>query len=153
MPPPCIEKPSARANGPFNAASRTSTCRTAPEGVAALSARSETSKLGPFTLVIEIDAWNIRERDDWGRTAKLRRKGQEPQRWHWVFTATIFRLDQRGQTHGGRRLIAQRGYVVTRQTLESFTQMLYVEALLRGLLKAQQVLVIADGAIWIWNLA
>jgi hypothetical protein len=124
-----------------------------PQGLVELSARSETSKIGPFTLIIEIDAWNIRERDDWGRTGKLRLKGQEPERWHWVFTATIFRLDQRGQTHGARRVISQRGYVVTRQTLESFTQQLYVEALLRGLLNAEKVLIIADGAIWIWNLA
>jgi hypothetical protein len=124
-----------------------------PEGVAQLSARSETSKMGPFTLIIQIDAWNIRERDDWGRTERLRRKGQEPERWHWVFTATIFRLDQRGQTHGGRRVISQRGYVVTRQSLESFTQQLYAEALRRGLLHAEHVLIIADGAIWIWHLA
>jgi hypothetical protein len=122
-------------------------------GVVQLSARSQTSSLGPFTLIIEIDAWNIRERDDWGQTRKLRRKGQEPERWHWVFTGTIFRLDQRGQTHGGRRVIAQRGYVVTREGLESFTRQLYVEALLRGLAYAQEVLVLADGAIWIWNLA
>jgi hypothetical protein len=124
-----------------------------PQGVVQLSARSVTSKLGPFTLIIEIDAWNIRERDDWGKTKKLRRQGKQPERWHWVFTATVFRLDQRGQTEGGRRVISDRGYVVTRQGLELFTQMLYVEALLRGLLQAQQVLVIADGAIWIWNLA
>jgi hypothetical protein len=124
-----------------------------PQGVAQLSARSATAKLGTFSLILEIDAWNIRERDDWGRTRKLRLKGQEPERWHWVFTATIFRLDQRGQTQGGRRIISQRGYVVTRETLESFTQQLYVEALLRGLLNAQEVLILADGAIWIWNLA
>jgi len=124
-----------------------------PQGVAELSARSATTEIGPFTLIIEIDAWNIRERDDWGRTRKLRLKGQEPERWHWVFTATIFRLDQRGQTQGGRRVVSQRGYVVTRETLESFTQQLYVEALLRGLLNAEQVLILADGAIWIWNLA
>jgi hypothetical protein len=124
-----------------------------PQGVAQLSARSGTSQLGPFTLIIEIDAWNIRERDDWGKTKKLRRQGKQPERWHWVFTATVFRLDQRGETQGGRRVISDRGYVVTRRPLESFTQMLYVEALLRGLLQAEQVLVIADGAIWIWNLA
>lgn len=123
------------------------------QGVAQLSARSATSQLAAFTLIIEIDAWNIRERDDWGRTAKLRSNGQEPERWHWVYTATIFRLDQRGQTAGGRRVIAQRGYVATREGLESFTEQLYVEALLRGLLNAEQVLIIADGAIWIWNLA
>ena len=124
-----------------------------PQGVAELSARSATATLGPFTLIIEIDAWNIRERDDWGKTRKLRRQGQEPERWHWVFTATIFRLDQRGQTQGGRPVISQRGYVATREGLEAFTQQLYVEALLRGLLNAQEVLIIADGAIWIWNLA
>lgn len=123
------------------------------QGVAELAARSATAGVGPFTLIIEIDAWNIRERDDWGKTRPLRRQGREPERWHWVFTATIFRLDQRGQTDGGRPVITQRGYVATRQGLEAFTQQLYVEALLRGLLNAQQVLIIADGAIWIWNLA
>jgi hypothetical protein len=124
-----------------------------PQGVAELSARSATAGLGPFTLIIQIDAWNIRERDDWGETRALRRKGQEPERWHWVFTGTIFRLDQRGQTLSGRRVITQRGYVATRQGLQAFTQQLYVEALLRGLLNAQEVLILADGAIWIWNLA
>ena len=124
-----------------------------PAGVAELSARSATAGRGPFTLIIEIDAWNIRERDDWGKTRQLRRRGQEPERWHWVFTATIFRLDQRGQTQSGRPVITQRGYVATREGLEAFTQQLYVEALLRGLLLADQVLILADGAIWIWNLA
>lgn len=124
-----------------------------PEGAAELSARSGTAQLNPFTLIIQIDAWNIRERDDWGRTRALRRKHHEPERWHWVFTATLFRLDQRGQTAGGRRVVAQRGYVATRDTLASFSQQIYVEALLRGLLHAEEVLIIADGAIWIWNLA
>jgi hypothetical protein len=124
-----------------------------PQGVAALSARSGTGQQAPFTLVIEIDAWNIRERDGWGQTAKLRRKGLEPERWHWVFTATIFHLDHRGQTQGQRRVITQRGYVATRQGLEAFTRQLYAEAILRGLLNATEVLIIADGAVWIWNLA
>ena len=49
----------------------------------------------PFTLVIELDAWNIRERDDWGQSAQKRAAGQEPQRWHWAYGGTCFRLDQR----------------------------------------------------------
>ncbi|HEY5042936.1 MAG TPA: hypothetical protein VIK53_13140 [Verrucomicrobiae bacterium] len=32
-----------------------------------------------------MDAWNIRERDGWGRSQALRRQGQEPERWHWVW--------------------------------------------------------------------
>src|SRR5215831_12747854 len=37
----------------------------------------------PFTLVIELDAWNIRERnqEQWGRTEELRAAGQEPEWW------------------------------------------------------------------------
>lgn len=124
-----------------------------PPGLAELSARSGTAQLGPFTRLIQIDAWNIRERDDWGRTQALRRKHQEPERWHWVFNATIFRLDQRGQTAGGRRVVVQRGHVETREALDSFAQQLYVEALLRGPLQAEEALIIADGAIWIWKLA
>jgi hypothetical protein len=123
------------------------------EGAAQLSAQSQTSSLTPFTLIIQIDAWNIRERDDWGSTDKLRAKGLEPERWHWVYTATVFRLDQRTQTQGGRHAITSRKYVATRQGLDEFTQQLYAETLACGLLNAKEVLVIADGAIWIWNLA
>src|SRR5207249_3885640 len=34
----------------------------------------------PFTLVIELDSWNIRERnhEHWGQTEALRKRGQEP---------------------------------------------------------------------------
>ena len=106
----------------------------------------------PFVLILELDAWNIRERTDWGRTKALRKKGEEPERWHWVYTATIFRLDQRGHTAAKRPVITDRGYVATRAGLEAFEKLVYAEALRRGLTKAAEVLVIADGAIWIWNL-
>lgn len=106
----------------------------------------------PFVLIIELDAWNIRERTDWGRTKSLRKKGKEPERWHWVYTGTIFRLDQRGHTASKRPVITERGYVATRAGLEAFEQLIYAEALRRGLSQAAEVLVVADGAIWIWNL-
>ena len=121
-------------------------------GVAALAARAQTPA-APFTLVIEIDAWNIRERDHWGLTEALREAGQETERWHWVYTGTVFRLDQRGTTAAGRPVIAERGYVATRAGLDGFRLQLYAEALQRGLLQAEHVLILADGAIWIWNIA
>jgi hypothetical protein len=107
----------------------------------------------PFMLVIEIDAWDIRERDDWGKTKELRTAGKKPERWHWVYMATVFRLDHRGQTAGKRAVITQRGYAATRLGLEALSAHLYREALARGLGRAELVLVIADGALWIWNLA
>jgi hypothetical protein len=120
-------------------------------GIARLAAQAPALAVDD-TLVLEIDAWNIRERDAWGLTERLRRRGQQPERWHWVYTATIFRLDQRGTTQAGRPIIAERGFVATRLGLEAFRDQLYAEALRRGVSQAKQVLVLADGAIWIWNL-
>jgi hypothetical protein len=122
------------------------------EGMRKLHARAQPPHR-PYTLVLEIDAWNIRERDAWGQTRRLQQKGESFSRWHWVYTATIFRLDQRGQTASGRPVITERGYVATREGVESFEAQLYTEAILRGLLQAQTVLILADGAIWIWKLA
>lgn len=109
--------------------------------------------LEPYQMIIQMDAWNIRERDDWGQTNKLRGAGQEPERWHWVYTATCFRLDHRGTTAGGRPIISQRGYVATREGIDGLREQLYAEALRRGLGQAAGALVIADGAVWIWRLA
>lgn len=112
---------------------------------------------GPFTLIIQIDAWNIRERDHWGDTQKRRQQNQELERWHWVYTATCFRLDHRCKKgrfkNKLRPIITERGYVATRGGLDALRQQLYYEAQARGLAQAQRVLVIADGAVWIWNLA
>jgi hypothetical protein len=116
-------------------------------------AAAEGPPVQPFTLVIEIDAWNIRERDDWGKTKELREQGQKIERWHWVYMATVFRLDHHGQTAGKRAFITQRGYAATRLGVEALSAQLYREALARGLGQAQLVLVIADGALWIWKLA
>jgi hypothetical protein len=113
--------------------------------------QTEGPPLQPFTLVIEIDAWNIRERDHWGQTEALREQNKDTSRWHWVYMGTVFRLDQRGQTAGERAVISQRGYVATRLGLAELTRQLHREAVQRGLGQAQQVLVIADGAVWIWN--
>ena len=109
--------------------------------------------LEPYQMIIQLDAWNIRERDQWGQTRALRRKAQEPERWHWVYTGTCFRLDQRGKTAGGRPVISERGFVATREGIEALREQLYAEALRRGLGQAAGALVIGDGAVWIWRLA
>jgi len=109
--------------------------------------------LEPFTLVIELDAWNIRERDEhWGQSAALRAAGQEPARWHWAYGGTCFRLNQRAQTAGGRPVILSRGTVMTRGGVDALKEQLWAEAMRRGLGRANEVLIVADGAVWIWNL-
>jgi hypothetical protein len=109
--------------------------------------------LEPYQMIIQLDAWNIRERDDWGKSAALRRQGQEPERWHWIYTGTCFRLDHRGRTAGGRPVITERGFVATRQGMDALRAQLHAEALRRGLGQAAGALVIGDGAVWLWRLA
>lgn len=123
-----------------------------PEGLIELDRLASVPK-APFTLVIEIDAWNIRERDNWGQTKAFLKAKEDTNRWHWVYTGTVFRLDQRGTTQSGRPVISERGYVATRLGIERFQRQLYAETVQRGLLQADLVLIIADGAIWIWNIA
>ena len=108
----------------------------------------------PFTLVIELDAWNIRERDEatWGQTEQRRAVGQEPEWWHWVYGGTCFRLSERVKTASGRSLILSRGTVMTRGGIDALKQQLWAEAMRHGLGQATVVLVIADGAVWIWLL-
>jgi len=129
--------------------------RQADEQASSLSAKPVQAELvlEPYQMIIQLDAWNIRERDDWGKTRALRQKGTEPERWHWVYTGTCFRLNQRGQTAGGRPVISERGFVATREGIDGLREQLHAEALRRGLGQAAGALVIGDGAVWIWRLA
>jgi len=119
------------------------------EGVQQMLARPER----PFTLVIEVDCWDIRERDQWGRTEQCRGAGREPQRWHWAYGGTCFQLEQRVESPGGRPRILSRGTVMTRMGVEGLREQLFAEAQRHGLAQAVQVLMVADGALWIWKLS
>lgn len=118
----------------------------------ACSGKFPAKAAAPATLVIMMDAWNIRERDDFGRSAAVRKAGREPQRWHWVWTGTVFGLEQR-TSKNERPMILHRGYVATREGMESFVEQLHGEALRHGLGRAQRVLVMGDGGVWIWTIA
>ena len=72
-------------------------------------------------------------------------------RWHWVYVGTVFRLDHRSQTAGARAIISQRGYAATRAGVADLIGQLHREAIACGLGQAKDVLVIADGAVWIWD--
>ena len=132
---------------------RAQALRTALDRQAVTAQPQMELTLEPYQMIIQMDAWNIRERDHWGQSAALRCRGQEPERWHWVYTGTVFRLDHRGQTAGGRPVISERGFVATRQGIDALREQLHAEALRRGLGQAAGALVIGDGAVWIWRLA
>ena len=95
-------------------------------------------------------------RSAWGQTKRQRRKNPKFDRWHWVYTATCFRLSHRCKKgrfkNKLRPIITERSYVATRGGIEALRQQIYYEARARGRAQAARVLVIADGAVWIWNL-
>lgn len=108
----------------------------------------------PFTMIVQIDAWNIRERDDWGQTSSLRRKGEEPERWHWVYGAIAYRLED-CQPIGNkkRQEIMHKAAVMTRGGIDKLRGKLWAECMRLEIGKAKKVLILGDGAAWIWNLA
>ena len=68
---------------------------------------------------------------------------------HWVYTGTVFRLDHRGRTAGGRPVITERGLVATRQGIDALREQRHAEAVRRGLGQAASALVLGDGAVWL----
>jgi len=106
-----------------------------------------------FTLVLVPDAWMLRERDDWGRTEEMRSRGETPRRWHEVKSARLFRLDHRAASASERSMLLQSTCVATREDPESFGKLLWTEAMRMGMARAARVLVVADGGVWIWNMA
>jgi hypothetical protein len=62
-------------------------------------------------------------------------------------------LNQRAQTAGGRPVILSRGTVMTRGGVDALKEQPWAEAMRRGLGRADEARIVADGAVWIWNLA
>ena len=89
-----------------------------------------------------------------GETAGRRGKGPDGRartrevKLGCVFTQT--RLDADGHPV---RDPGSASYVSSFETVDRFGSLLYAEALQRGLESARQVIVIGDGAPWIWNLS
>lgn len=51
----------------------------------------------------------------------------------------------------GEYVIEKKSYVTTFESVEKFKDVLYCEALVRGVDRSEQVLVMGDGAPWIWS--
>lgn len=106
-----------------------------------------------FCLVVMMDGFMVRERGpDWAlKPPEI--KGSRIE-WHEVKAATIYRVDQVAQKESGRRQILQKFWVLapTQTPPQEFGRAVHAEAIRRGMGKAQYVFVLADGAVWIWNI-
>jgi hypothetical protein len=106
----------------------------------------------PSALVIMMDGWLIRQRGpDWGRRS-ARRSGQRVL-WQECKSAVIYRLEQAARTRNGRGLLVEKFVVAYQGEPVEFGRRVQAEARRRGLGGAKRVYVVADGSVWIWNLA
>lgn len=106
-----------------------------------------------FCLAVMMDGFMARERGpDWALKPP-EAKGARVE-WHEVKAATIYRVDQVAQKESGRRQIIQKFWILapTQTPPAEFGRRVHAEAIRRGMGKAKYVFVLADGAVWIWNI-
>ena len=111
---------------------------------------TEQQRPGPAALVIMMYGWMVRQRGvDWG-LAPAAAPGERVA-WREIKSAVIYRLEQAGRTAGGRGLIVDKSVVAYQGEPVEFGRRVQAEAYRRGLGDAQAVYIVADGAVWIWN--
>lgn len=112
-----------------------------------------TKNEAPFSLVIMLDGWMVRERGpQWAAPPDC----QDAQRveWHEVKSGVIYRLDHQAQTASGRGALTQKKVVACPPGTEvlEFGAAVQQQALCCGMARAQEVFVVVDGALWLWSL-
>ncbi|MDX2112005.1 MAG: UPF0236 family protein [Verrucomicrobiota bacterium] len=115
--------------------------------------RENASNTPAFSLVIMIDGWKVRERGArWGE--KPQAALTERINWHEVKSAVIYQFQQRAQNQSGRGMLIEKKVVACASgtSVLDFGAAVQERAMCEGLACAKEVFVVADGAVWIWNL-
>jgi hypothetical protein len=111
-----------------------------------LTPQRAASQLAVFML----DGWQARYRGlGWGK----RRTQQKRVEWHEVKVGVFYLHEQAGRTVGDRGVLTEKVVVCWQGEAAELGRRLHWEALRRGLGRAQWILVVGDGAPWIWNVA
>jgi len=106
-----------------------------------------------FSLVIMLDGWMVRQRGpDWG--VEPGPPALERVSWKEVKSAIVYRLEDRAANDSGRGMLIEKKVVAAPPNTEvvDLGAMIQAQAMRSGLVRAKEVFVVADGAIWIWNL-
>lgn len=107
----------------------------------------------PFSLVIMLDGWMVRQRGaDWG--AEPGRAAAERVSWKEVKSAIVYRLEDRAANAAGRGMLIRKKVVAVPPDTDvlDLGARIQDQAMRLGLTRAKEVFVVADGALWIWNL-
>ena len=119
----------------------------------AASADTPAPQTRPATdaLVIMMDGWMLRQRGaDWG--LKPVTTVGERVAWQECKSAVIYRLHHAVKTKNDRGLLVEKSVVAYQGDPLEFGRRVQAEARRRGLGQVNQVYVVADGGVWIWNI-
>ena len=100
--------------------------------------------------VFMMDGWQARYRGPGFGKKKTKKKRVE---WHEVKMGVFYLQEQAGRTEGGRGVLTEKVVVAWQGESLELGRRLHWEALRRGLGRAKWILVVGDGAPWIWNVA
>lgn len=107
----------------------------------------------PFSLVIMVDGWMVRQRGaDWG--VEPGPPALERVSWKEVKSAILYRLEDRAANASGRGMLIEKKVVAVPPETDvlDLGAKIQAQAMRLGLARAKEVFVVADGALWIWNL-
>ena len=114
-------------------------------------ARERTPQRADSQLaVFMLDGYLVRYRGaGWGKK-KTKKKRVE---WHEIKTGVFYLQEQAARTEGGRGVLSEKVVICWQGEGIEVGRRLHWEAQRRGLGRAEWVLVLGDGAAWIWNVA
>lgn len=111
-----------------------------------LAPQRAASQLAVFML----DGWQARYRGPgWGQ----KKTSQNRVEWHEVKLGVFYLAEHAARTEGGRGVLSEKVVICWQGEPAELGRRLHGEALRRGLGRAQWILVVGDGAPWIWNVA
>jgi hypothetical protein len=97
-----------------------------------------------------VDGWHVRFRGPgWGKS-KTKKDRVE---WHELKTGLFYLHEQAGVSASGRGIIVDKRVVRWQGEPGELGRRLHWEAVRGGLARAKEMLILADGGAWIWNLA
>jgi len=113
-------------------------------------AELEPQRAASELAVFMLDGWQVRYRGPgWGKKRTKKKRVE----WHEMKTGVFYLQEQAGRTEGGRGILSEKVVVCWQEQGHELGRRLHWEALRRGLGRAQWILVVGDGAPWIWNVA
>jgi hypothetical protein len=115
-----------------------------------LPLESQPQRKAAELAVVMMDGWQVRFRGaGWGK----KKTKQERVEWHELKTGVFYCQEQAARTEGGRGVLSEKVVVRWQGEPVEFGRRFHWETLRGGLGRAQDILTLADGSAWIWNLA